>query len=112
MELKATVIQALPVERGVSKASGKEWEKATLIVQYGDAKYPKKVAVIAMKNADKFTAIPVGAEVVFQIDVESREYNERWYTAVTCWRWDIIGGDKQSEPIPPAPFEKDDDFPF
>ena len=118
MELKATVIQALPIERGVSRA-GKEWEKATLIVQYGDAKYPKKVALMALKNAEKFAAVPVGSEVVFQVDVESHEFNGKWYTSVTCWKWDVLGGSESSENsersdcqgvTPPLP--TGDDLPF
>ena len=91
MELKATVVEALAVERGVSR-SGREWEKATLIVEYGDARYPRRVALMALKNAEKFAAVPVGSEVVFQIDIESHEFNGRWYTSVTCWKWDVLGG--------------------
>lgn len=112
MELKATVIQALPIERGVSRA-GKEWEKATLIVEYGDAKYPKKVALMALKNADKFAAVPVGSEVVFQIDVESHEFNGKWYTSVTCWKWDVLGGGQTQTVAPEVPPEPEDpDLPF
>ena len=91
MELKATVVEALAVERGVSR-SGREWEKGTLIVEYGDARYPRRVALMALKNAEKFAAVPVGSEVVFQIDIESHEFNGRWYTSVTCWKWDVLGG--------------------
>lgn len=116
MEIKAIVIQALPIERGVSKA-GKEWEKATLIAEYGDAQYPKKVAIFALKNADKFAAIPVGAEVVFFVDVESREFNNKWYTSVTCYKWDVLGGVEQPQPTPPPapqpePPADDSELPF
>lgn len=111
MELKAIVVQSLPIERGKAKQSGKEWEKATLIVEYGDAQYRKKVALTALKNADKFAAIPVGAEVVFQVDVESREFNGRWYTSVNCYKWDVIGGVEQTrQPTPPD--DDDSQLPF
>lgn len=111
MELKATIIQVLPVERGVSKA-GKEWQKATVIAQYGDAKYPKKVALDNFKDAEKFAAIPVGAEVCFFIDVESREFNGRWYTSVTCYKWDVLGGVEKPQPTPPSEPPADDGLPF
>ena len=102
MEIKANVIKTQPIERGVSKA-GKEWERATLIAQYGDAQYPKKVAINALKNADKFAAIPVGAEVNFSVDIESHEFNGRWYTSVTCYKWEVLNGGGQMQPQQPTP---------
>ncbi|MDE6536061.1 MAG: DUF3127 domain-containing protein [Muribaculaceae bacterium] len=109
MEIKATILKALPIESGVSKA-GKEWQKATLIAQYGDAQYPKKVAITAFKNADKFAAIPVGAEVCFFVDVESHEFNGRWFTGVNCYKWDVLGGVEQTQqPTPPPTPPVDDD---
>ena len=87
MEIKGRVIQSLGVQKGTSKA-GKEWSKASIIVET-DGQYPKKVALDNMKNAEEFGKLPVGSTGVFHIEVESREFNCRWYTNVNCWKWEM-----------------------
>lgn len=86
MEIKGKVVANLGVQIGTSKA-GKEWAKATVVIEYGD-QYPKKIALDNMKNADSFGALAVGTEGTFNIEVESREFNGRWYTSVNCWKWE------------------------
>lgn len=87
MEIKGRVIQSLGVQSGTSKA-GKNWSKATIIIET-EGQFPKKVALDNLKDADNFSKIPVGTMGVFHIEVESREYNSRWYTSVTCWKWEM-----------------------
>lgn len=110
MELKAKVKQVLPVERGVSKKSGEEWSKATLIVEYGGDRYPKQVALFNFKNADEFANLPLGSEHTFSINIESREFNGRWYTSVECWKWTSASQPQQA--APPAAAPQGDDLPF
>lgn len=86
MEIKGKVVANLGVQKGTSKA-GKEWAKATVVIEYGD-QYPKKIALDNMKNADSFGALAVDTEGTFNIEVESREFNGRWYTSVNCWKWE------------------------
>lgn len=88
MEVKGKVIANLGVQSGTSKA-GKSWKKATVVVEYGDGQYPKRLALDNMKQADEFAALPVGAEATFFFDVESREFNGRWFTSANCWKWEI-----------------------
>lgn len=88
MELKCRVARVLPIEKGTSK-SGKEWQKATLIVEHGEGQYVKQLAVVNMKHAEAFAQIPIGSEVTMQIEAESREFNGKWYTSVSCWKWDV-----------------------
>lgn len=97
MEIKGRVVANLGVQNGTSKA-GKNWAKATVVVEYGD-QYPKKVALDNMKNADSFGALAIGTEGTFHIEVESREFNGRWYTSVNCWKWETT----QQAPAQPAP---------
>lgn len=86
MEIKGKVVANLGVWKGTSKA-GKEWAKATVVIEYGD-QYPKKVALDNLKNAEDFAKLAVGADGTFHIEVESREFNGRWYTSVNCWKWE------------------------
>lgn len=87
MQIRAKVISKLPIASGTSQ-SGNSWSKATLIAEtFGQ--YPKKIAMSNMKKAAEFDAIPIGATATFEIDIESREYNGRWYTEVNCWNWNV-----------------------
>lgn len=88
MEIKGKVIANLGVQSGTSKA-GNVWKKATIVVEYGDGQYPKRVALDNMKQADEFGKLAVGTEGTFSLDVESREFNGRWFTSVNCWKWDV-----------------------
>lgn len=85
MEVKGRVIQVLPEERGQGQKG--EWRKQTFILEYGE-QYPKKAAIQVW--GDKQIPNP-GEDVTVQFDVESREYNGRWYTTATAWRIDIQG---------------------
>lgn len=123
MDIKGKVIQVLPMEGGTSK-SGNQWSKASLIVETTEnPQYPKKVKISNMKNADAFSKIAIGSEVTFKVEIESREYNGRWYTEVNCWGWDApqvqqAQTQPMQTPAQPAPQMPDltpapnDDLPF
>lgn len=87
MQLKAKVINKLPIAAGTSQ-SGNSWSKATLIVET-ISQYPKKVALTNMKRAEEFNNLPIGTTATFDIEVESREFNGRWYSDISCWNWNI-----------------------
>lgn len=87
MEIKGKVIQSLGVLSGTSK-SGKSWSKATVIIET-EGQYPKKVALDNMKESEKFSAIPVGTTGTFHVEIDSREFNGRWFTNVNCWKWEL-----------------------
>lgn len=118
MEIKGKVVANLGLQKGTSKA-GKEWAKSTVVIEYGD-QYPKKIALDNLKNAEEFAKLAVGTEGVFHIEVESREFNERWYTSVNCWKWETTQ-QAQAQPVqqqtvyqqPQAPDTNPaDDLPF
>lgn len=88
MELKGKVVQKIPLVSGVTKA-GKEWKKSSLIVETQGGDFPRKVYVSNFKSAEDFDQIPLNAEITMEVDVESREFNGKWYTSVTCFRYDI-----------------------
>lgn len=94
MEIKGKVVANLGVQKGTSK-SGKDWSKATIVIET-EGQYPKKVALDNMKNADSFAALAVGTEGTFHIEVESREFNGRWYTSASCWKWETTQQPQQA----------------
>lgn len=89
MEIKGKVIEQLGIQSGISR-SGKEWKKAELLIETTEnPQYPKKIKLSNMKDAEKFAMLTPGAEGIFSVEIESREFNDRWYTDVNCWKWDI-----------------------
>lgn len=84
MELIGKVIQILPLKEGVSKA-GNPWKLQEYILETLGTQYPRKVCVeLFGDNVDKFP-LQVGQDVTASIDIESREFNGRWYTSVRAW---------------------------
>lgn len=108
MEIQAKVVSVLPMEGGTSK-SGNQWSKASLIVETLD-QYPRQIKISNMKNADAFSKIVIGTEATFKVDIESREYNSRWYTEVSCWNWDVAQP-QNNQPQNNQP-QADSDLPF
>lgn len=109
--IKGKVVANLGVQRGTSK-SGNDWQKATIVVEQ-PGQYPKRVALDNLKKAEEFAALAVGIEGSFHIEVESREYNGRWYTSVNCWKWETEQPAAQPVAQPePKPQQAEDAFPF
>jgi len=83
MELTGKIIQLLEEKSGES-AKG-SWRKQEYILETGD-QYPKKVCFMAWSDKIDEFAINEGETVTVSIDLESREYNGRWYTDVKAWK--------------------------
>ncbi len=85
MELQGTLKQILPIESGESK-SGKTWQKQTIIIETQET-YPKQIAVeVSEKALSRLQDYSEGMTITCSINIESREYNGRWYTAIKCWK--------------------------
>ena len=83
MELKGKVIQLLPVETGMGKKG--QWKKQLFIVET-QSQYPKKVCLSAWGDKIDQFKVTTGDMVVASVELESREYNNRWYTEARAWK--------------------------
>lgn len=89
MEIQGKIIVALPEMSGTSKA-GNTWKKREYVLQTHDT-YPKSVHFDFFGDkADQFP-LQVGDEILLSFDIESREYNGRWYTSIRGWKADKVG---------------------
>jgi len=88
MEITGKIIEILPAQTGTS-AKG-EWKKQEFILET-QAQFPKKVIManwndkIDLKDDNKNKLVKVF------FDLESREYNGRWYTDVKPWKLEVTG---------------------
>jgi len=68
------------------------WVKSTVILETTTDRYPKKIAVgFWTDKANEVKTYKVGDEVRVAFDVESREYNDRWYTDLRAWKIERLG---------------------
>lgn len=73
------------IESGTSKSSGNVWQKCGFAVEIPSGQYPRKAYFTLF--GDKVSQCPaVGAKVSVDFDVESREFNGRWYTDLRAWK--------------------------
>ena len=84
MELSGKVFKTMPVESGEGKNG--VWKKQQIIIEIDNGKYPKKVAVVFWGDLVNSDAFAEGRDISVEFDVESREYNGKWYTDVKAWR--------------------------
>ena len=87
-----------------------------------EGQYPKKICFMVWSDKIDEFAIKEGEILVISVDIESREYNGRWYTDVKAWkvtRADTVADNiptytrdapKTSEPESSYPL--DDEIPF
>ncbi len=84
MEFEGTVFQILPAASGTS-ARG-EWQRQEVVFEMQDGSYTRKVAVTFFNKPNDVAALKIGGVYTVSFNIESREYNGRYYTNVTAWR--------------------------
>lgn len=98
MEITGKIIAVLPEQGGISK-TGNEWKKQEYVLETHD-QYPKKVC-FQLFGADRIAqaAIQPGEELTISFDIDSREYQGRWFTNINAWKVERAG----AAPAPSAP---------
>jgi len=123
MEIKGKIVTILPLASGTS-AKG-EWKKQEYILQTTE-QYPKKICFVVWGEKIDEYALNAGDSVEVSIDIESREFNGRWYTDVKAWKvvkeskgspapGPYSGSGDSFPPLPPEPplaEDMADDLPF
>lgn len=116
MEINGTIKQILPLKTGEGKSG--TWKRQDIVVEYGD-KYPKLVCITLWGDQADTPGLLVNSRITAHVDVQSREYQGRWYTDVKAWKIDPEAATAEDpfaeEPLPPPvqPEDSDsDDLPF
>lgn len=101
MEITGKIILALPEMSGISK-SGNAWKKREYVLETQET-YPKKVHFDFFgERADQFP-LNVGDVIKLSFDIESREFNGRWYTSIRGWKSEPAAADMQPAGAFPTP---------
>jgi hypothetical protein len=97
MDVVGKIIQVLPLQEGVGR-NGNPWKVQPYVLETLD-QYPRKVH-FEVFGEDRIKQNPCDVDqlVTVSFDIESREFNGRWYTSIRAWR--IQQGDvTQAAPV-------------
>ncbi len=120
LSVKGKVFKVLNPESGVSRA-GKEWKKQEFIIETQD-QFPKKVCFTLFGDKTSLAdGLTDGQEIEVSFNLESREYNGKWFHNINAWKIDQATSNAPSNlppeyntnDIPPEPEDDGgDDLPF
>ena len=86
MELSGKIIQKFPLQSGESKTSGKPWQLQAYLLETQE-QYARKVYFeIFGEQRIKDNPCEIDDLVTISFDIESREFNGRWYTSIRAWQ--------------------------
>ncbi|HBS86604.1 MAG: hypothetical protein A2W91_20515 [Bacteroidetes bacterium GWF2_38_335] len=118
MEITGKVVQILQKQSG--KSTRGDWSKHEFILETKD-EFPKKVCISSWNDKVNVASLKPGTEMKVFINIESREYNGKWFTEVRAWKYELIDSNTApagneafntltTDHIPPE--EEGDDLPF
>ncbi len=88
LKITGTVKEILEEQSGEGKNG--PWRKQDFVLET-EGQYPRPVCITQWgENIEKF-GVQEGETLTAHIDIQSREYNGRWYTDVKAWRVDREG---------------------
>lgn len=113
MELTGKLIKKLPSTNGTGN---KPWTKQEFVIET-PGQYPKQVCFSAWNDkAQEVAGTQLEENLKISFDLESREYNNRWYTEAKAWKIEIVeSASKPKQPVAADHFkeeEHEDDLPF
>lgn len=85
LEIQGKLIQINPEQTGTGR-TGNNWVKQDIIIETGD-QYPKKICITCWGDkAEMIKNLQPGTDLKVAIDIESREFNGKWYTNLKAWK--------------------------
>lgn len=106
MELAGKVIAVLEPRSGVARTSGNPWMIQEYVIETHE-QYPHRMC-FSLFGEDKINQanIQLNDEINVSFDINSREYQGRWYTDIRAWKVDHVTADQAAAPdaaAAPAP---------
>lgn len=117
-EVSGKLYKILAPQSGVGKNGN--WVKREFVIETQE-QFPKKICFSAWNDkADLLNQMSEGEMVKVSFNLESREYNSKWYTDARAWKLEKESGAQPDFGTPPPPEEPpiygsagdDGDLPF
>ena len=117
--IEGRLIQVLTAQEGQSTRGA--WKKQDFVIETSE-QYPKKVCISCWnEKTDELSKFQLNDNLKVSVNIESREYNSKWYTDVKAWRIDQLNdsapvskNNEASDDVSGVNFTSDenDDLPF
>ncbi len=118
MDITGKIIAILPEASGEGKNG--PWRSRDAVLETQE-QYPRKVCFNLFGDKIDQYKFEIGDEVKVYFDIDSREYNGRWYTNIRAWKVELANSDSANasatqpaneSSAPQYEPEGDDDLPF
>ena len=109
------IVQALPVQQGVSQRTGNAWQRASYIIEHEHGQYPKRMVFDVSNARIQELNLQVGETVTLHLNVDCREYPQgsgKFFNSIEAWKVErqgqqqgyqqqpMQGGYQQQAPFP------------
>lgn len=92
MNFTGKITKMLPIQRGTSKASGKEWQKVEFVIEENVEQYPDSLCIAAFNDkVEELVGINVGDIVNVEYNGRCNEYNGRVYNSLNLYKIEKVG---------------------
>lgn len=94
--INGKITNALPQRRGTSK-TGNEWASQDFVIE---TEQGEKICFnVFGEEKIKESGLRVGAIASVTCKIESKEWNGKWFTSVSCANCIVQGGTQQAQPM-------------
>jgi len=102
LNIQGKVVEVLEEQSGEGRNG--PWRRRDFILEMED-RFSKKVCVSQWGDSIDNDSVAIGETVKAFINLQSREYNGRWYTDVRAWRIEKDGAGASGDENPDEPFQ-------
>lgn len=96
LKIEGMVTQVLEEQSGTGRNG--PWRKQEFILET-TGEYPKQVCITQWGDKIDTFNVQQGEQLTAHIDIQSREYNGRWYTDVKAWKVERDGNPRTDIPF-------------
>ncbi|MEK9601247.1 MAG: DUF3127 domain-containing protein [Bacteroidota bacterium] len=118
--LEGRLVQILSAQEGQSTRGA--WKKQDFIIETSE-QYPKKVCICCWnEKTEELSKFQLNDNLRVSINIESREYNSKWYTDIKAWRIEKLNTESTTNSNPAVSeddisgvsfsIDENDDLPF
>ncbi|MCQ2374395.1 MAG: DUF3127 domain-containing protein [Salinivirgaceae bacterium] len=94
LELEGKLTKILPAATGQGK-NGTNWFRQDFVIEIA-GQYPTNVCFSIWGDKVNINNFQIGDEIKVSFDVNSREYQDKWYTSLRPWKIERAGAQAQN----------------
>ena len=99
MDIKGRLVKKLPAQTGQGRNG--EWKKQEFVIEL-EGTYPRSACFSVWNDKLNVDSLVEGTVLNVFFDIESREFQGKWFTNLTAWKAEAAEGSAQNAPpLPP-----------